>query len=101
MITKYITERGGKIIFDDTFRIDHSFEILEAIDELKEDLLQASFPHDQIIDIGWYPEFCENGSFKVSLIKNLNWEQPISTNRAKDWNELYTAVLNTLKNLET
>ncbi|SMH59018.1 hypothetical protein SAMN03159362_4565 [Pseudomonas sp. NFIX51] len=94
-------ERGGKITLDDISQIDHTLKILEVIGDLKEDLLQASFPHEQIIDIGWHPEFCETGNFKVSPIKNLNWEQPISTNSAKDCSELCTAALNTLKHLET
>lgn len=101
MIAKYIIEHGGKITLDDISQIDQTLKILEVVDDLKEDLLQASFPHEQIIDIGWHPEFCENGSFKVSLIKNFNWEQPISTSKAKNWSELHTAILETLKSLET
>jgi hypothetical protein len=70
------------------------------IDDLKEDLFQALFPHDQILDIGWYPEFSENGTFRVSLIKSFDWENPTFSDKAKNLEELHKAISNALKMLE-
>ncbi|WP_144929806.1 MULTISPECIES: hypothetical protein [unclassified Pseudomonas] len=88
---------GGVIAFDDISHLDQSVGVAEIIDDLKEDLFQASFPFEQIIDIGWYPEFCESGFFRVSLIAECNWEVPVYSEIAKDWDELAAALKNTLK----
>lgn len=55
-----------------TFNLEHSIEFL------KEDLLQCSFPKDDlIIDLGWYGDVKSNkGQFKILIIKNENWETP-------------------------
>ncbi|MGW8466051.1 hypothetical protein [Pseudomonas sp. CLCA07] len=71
------------------------------IDDLKEDLFQAVFPKNQIIDIGWHPEFCENGTFKVSVIKVYNWEHPAFSDKVKNWEELHKAISIALEKLET
>lgn len=88
---------GGIIIFDDISCLDQSVGLAEIVDELKEDLFQASFRFEQIIDIGWYPEFCESGFFRVSLILECNWETPVYCEEAKDWVGLAAALTNTLK----
>lgn len=64
MDTKKIIEIGGTITFDDISHLDQLIDISMIVNDLKEDLFQAVFPHEQIIDIGWYPEFCENGTFR-------------------------------------
>ena len=65
MDTKKIIELGGTITFDDISHPDQLIDISMIVNYLKEDLFQAVFPYEQIIDIGWYPEFCENGTFRV------------------------------------
>lgn len=94
-------EFGGTITLDDISHLDQLADTSMIIDDLKEDLFQAIFPHDQIIDIGWYPEFCENGKFRVSLIKAYDWEHPIFSDNAKSLAELNKSILNALNNLET
>ncbi|MHC8334376.1 hypothetical protein [Pseudomonas sp. LB3P25] len=100
MDIKKIIERGGTITFDDISHLDQLADTSMIIDDLKEDLFQAVFPHDQIIDIGWYPEFCENGTFRVSLIKAYDWEHPTFSDKARSWTELNKAILNALNKLE-
>ncbi|MCM8744838.1 hypothetical protein [Pseudomonas koreensis] len=97
-IQKIIT-LGGKITLDDISNLVGS-DITLIIDELKEDLLQASMPLEQIIDIGWYPEFSEDGSFRTSLISNKNWESPIYSEKAKTWAELDKALEKTLSKIK-
>ncbi len=90
-----ITALGGTVTLDNLTHLS-GLDISLITDELKEDLLQACFRFGQIIDIGWYPEFSKNGSFRVSLISNQNWESPIYCETAKTWTDLYQAITNAL-----
>jgi hypothetical protein len=100
MNTKKIIELGGTITLDDISHLNQLAGTSGIIDDLKEDLFQAVFPKDQIIDIGWHPEFYENGTFRVSLIKAYDWEHPIFSDQAKNWEELYNAISCALDKLE-
>ncbi|WP_248805110.1 hypothetical protein [Pseudomonas sp. MWU13-2100] len=101
MTIKKIIEHGGTITFDDISHLNQSVETSLIIDDLKEDLFQATFPFEQIIDIGWYPEFCKNGEFRISLIKDSDWNNPIFSEKAQNWTELNSAIFNALKKLKT
>ncbi|WLG42806.1 hypothetical protein [Pseudomonas sp. FP1740] len=100
MDTKKIIELGGTVTLDDISHLNQLIDISMIADDLKEDLFQAVFPHDQLIDIGWYPEFCENGTFRASLIKAYDWEHPAFSEKAKNWTELNKAISNVLNKLE-
>jgi hypothetical protein len=100
MNTIKIIALGGKITLDDISQLDQTVKISIIIGDLKEDLFQASFPAEQILDIGWYPEFCEGGQFRISLILNQNWEKPDYTENAKSWAELETALDRTLEKIK-
>ncbi len=50
---------------------------------LKEDLFQMSY-QDYTLDVGWYPEFDINGSYKVLLIKAHDWSNPINEFISRD-----------------
>lgn len=99
MNTDKIITLGGTITFDDLSTLVGS-DIKLITDDLKEDLLQASLPLEQIIDIGWYPEFSENGSFRISLISDQNWESPTHSESAKTWTELERALDHTLNKIK-
>lgn len=50
---------------------------------LTEDLLQIEFGN-LILDLGWYGEISTNeGEFKIYLIQNQDWENPIITKSSK------------------
>jgi hypothetical protein len=100
MNIKKINELGGKITFDDISHLNQAAEPSLLIDDLKEDLFQASFPLDQILDVGWYPEFCKDGHFRVVLISNSNWETPVHCESAKNWLELEEVLANTLNKIK-
>ena len=100
MNTTKIIEFGGIITFDDMSHLDQSLDPSLILDDLKEDLLQASFPLGQILDIGWYPEFCESGSFRVNLISKFNWGTPIHSENAKNWVELEKSITNALRKIK-
>lgn len=99
---KFLSEidyKTGQIAFLDEFlRLDLPY--LEQIDILREDLLQVVFDLpsvcEYILDIGWYPSFDLDGEFKVFLIKNQNWESPISVVKTKDPCDLCSVVENAI-----
>ncbi len=98
---KDLARFGAKITFDDISHLDQAIEPSLLINNLKEDMFQATFPCGQILDIGWYPEFSTRGSFVISLIHNQDWQNPIHCEKAKNWAELKIALENVLKNLES
>lgn len=100
MNTDEITSLGGKIIFDEISNLRNS-KISLITDDLKEDLLQASFASGQILDIGWYPEFSKNGFFKILLISNRDWDSPTYSETAKTWKNLEKSLKNALKRMQT
>lgn len=97
MNTSKIITLGGKITLDDISQLDQTIDISLEIENLKEDLFQATFPCGQILDIGWYPEFSTYGSFVISLIRNQDWQNPTHCEKAKNWAELKIALENILK----
>ncbi|MCU0074900.1 hypothetical protein N8H71_25180 [Pseudomonas koreensis] len=101
MNTSKIITLGAKITLDDISQLDQILDISLEIENLKEDLFQATFPCGQILDIGWYPEFSTYGSFVISLIRNQDWQNPTHCEKAKNWAELKIALENILKNLES
>lgn len=91
LIEKLI-KNGATIEFDDLSHLAAGAAFIDILDCLKEDLLQASFPGKQLIDIGWYPEFCESGSFTVCLIRDHAWDCPVFSTRTRSWPGLEAAL---------
>lgn len=79
--------KTGKIIYDD-FDINPKVSLESQIDLLKEDLFQVNYNDEYIVDVGWFPEFNENGSFRICVIKDFNWEVPLYEKRCRDINLL-------------
>lgn len=52
---------------------------------LSEDLLQLSFPDENlIIDLGWYGDLITNkGEFRIYIIQDENWEVPVNVIHSK------------------
>jgi hypothetical protein len=51
---------------------------------LDEDLFQVSYSDKFTIDVGWYPAFKKNGSFRIVVIEDYDWENPIYDKRCRD-----------------
>ncbi len=77
----------GRVVYSD-FNINPSVPLENQIDSLKEDLFQINYSDEYIIDVGWYPEFDENGSFRICAIKDFNWEVPLFEKRCRDMSSL-------------
>ena len=84
---KELDFKPGNVVFDD-FPIDPKIPLHDQMEVLKEDLFQVNYFGTYIIDVGWYPEFKETGSFKLTLIKDYNWNEPLMEKRSKDLDEL-------------
>ncbi|MDM1528404.1 hypothetical protein [Myroides odoratimimus] len=97
MIKLLIEKHKGIITYDSLSHLNFNDSPAEVIDELKEDLLQAAFDNQIILDIGWYPEFDINGHFSVQVIANYNWEAPLYKENCKSFTCLETAVISTLR----
>ena len=69
--------RSGKVVFWDLGSVDLQRPLREQVSELKEDLAQVEFPGRILIDVGWYPEFSIKGAFRISVVRNSNWDEPL------------------------
>ncbi|MBK8243605.1 MAG: hypothetical protein IPK88_09275 [Saprospiraceae bacterium] len=68
--------------------IEYSEE--KSLAYLQEDLLQLEFKNlNLVIDLGWYGESRGNlGAFKIYVIKDFDWENPIKIETSKSQKEI-------------
>lgn len=66
------------------FDVNKDIPLEYQLDLLKEDLLQIIYDNDYIIYMGWYPEFDESGDFRVSIIKDYHWDNPVFQKSCRD-----------------
>lgn len=89
----------GKIIKHEFYSYDpeNEFTPEKNLFYLTEDLLQIEFIKlNLILDLGWYGDIGTNkGSFKIFLIKNKDWENPIKIESSKSQKVINTK-LNTI-----
>lgn len=88
------------VIHNDFYNYDPSISFTEAdnIKYLNEDLLQCTFPKDDVvIDVGWYGDINTNkGEFRIQVIKNENWDYPfnvIYSKSVEETSDLLTKIL--------
>jgi hypothetical protein len=67
---------GGVVVYDD-FNIDENATLDQQILELKEDMLQIKLSESHTLDVGWYPSFDISGNFRVFLVENSDWQNPL------------------------
>ncbi|KOC88153.1 hypothetical protein [Winslowiella iniecta] len=80
-------DKGGMVSFND-FPINEAMPLEEQLDDLKEDMLQIGFSNGYLLDVGWRPSFNKNGEFKIVLIKDFDWNEPVYSGSAKSIIEL-------------
>ncbi|ENQ3106209.1 hypothetical protein ACEOWJ_002215 [Bacillus cereus] len=57
------------------------------------DLLQVKHQVDDIIlDVGWYPEMDPKGSYKLQLVKDGNWQNPVEVFYSKNREEVVKVI---------
>jgi len=74
--------------------IDLDRPLLEQVSELSEDLAQISYPGGLVIDVGWYPEFSDQGTFVVSVVGEEGWDAPVFSEKCSSATALLTALRN-------
>jgi len=84
--------KSGHVKFWDLGFLDVNIPLTKQLSELKEDLAQANFPRGLIIDIGWYPEFSEDGTFCVKVVHGKQWDQPAMQERSPTVQGLLLAI---------
>ena len=71
----------GKFVNHEFYIYDPNSDFIEDknLFYLKEDLMQIEFDNlNLIIDLGWYGDVSNNkGKFKIFVIENQNWENPL------------------------
>ncbi len=76
-----IIPNGCRVTKNDFTTYDPEIDFTEErnLYNLTEDLLQIEFDYSNlIIDLGWYGEISSNnGNFRIYVIKNEDWENPI------------------------
>lgn len=86
-----------KIVKHDFHNYDplNSYSEEASFDYLSEDLLQCSFPEENmVIDLGWYGDLVSNkGEFRIYIIEDENWEVPVNVIHSKSVEEI-TILLN-------
>ena len=82
--------RDGIVTYDGISWLgNNESEFINNKDNLTEDLLQISFSNEKyIVDVGWYPDFDENGQFTVLLIHILDWQKPLRLEKVKTIKDL-------------
>ena len=90
--------KDGIITYDNLFWLFNNTDGLINKLEFEEDLLQVQFFNEKyILDVGWYPHIGRNGKFKVYVIKNYDWENPLFTKSNKKINDLIATIKQGIK----
>ncbi|WP_143288153.1 hypothetical protein [Calothrix rhizosoleniae] len=65
-----------------------------------ENLLQLQHtPYPFLIDLGWYPEADPKGNFRLSLIKNQDWNQPLRIYESKSGSAIVEKIEDWLREI--
>ncbi len=60
-------------------------------DHLGEDLIQVVLDRGTIVDVGWYPEFSRDGCFRLLIVADQNWLEPVQLTECRTLAELKEA----------
>ncbi len=82
----------GKVVFWDLTFLDAATPLEEQANDLKEDLVQVSYPGGVVLDIGWYPDCAPDGEFMVLVVKDADWQSPALCERARTVDQLQRCV---------
>ncbi len=75
-----------------------SGNITYKVNELQEDILQVEYPHNFILDMGWYSD-----KFIIYVIKDYMWDEPIVryvTKNAEELSDLLSKAVNVIEQIK-
>lgn len=67
---------GARITYDSLSQLDLAQPLAAIVDDLGEDLLQICCANGDIVDVGWYPAWNEQGGLRVVTVRGQDWEAP-------------------------
>ncbi len=67
---------SGHVAYWDLGFLEPLRPLVDQLDGLKEDLAQVSYG-ERVLDVGWYPEFSDEGEFVVRVVRGANWDEPL------------------------
>ena len=68
---------GARITYDSLSQLDLEQPLAAIVDDLGEDLLQICCANGDIVDVGWYPAWSEQGGLRVVTVRGPDWEAPV------------------------
>ena len=78
MLFGEVLELGeARITYDSLSPLDLAQPVAAIVDDLGEDLLQIVCANGDIVDVGWYPAWHEQGRLRVVTVRGQDWEAPI------------------------
>jgi hypothetical protein len=87
---------GWQISFNIFMEIDPLLQDINNFDpglDFSQDLLQINnLQKDITVDLGWYPDHDPTGEYKISVIKNTDWENPLSTFSSRSKDEIVSKI---------
>jgi hypothetical protein len=84
----------AKINYDHLSQIDttRSLSELSTSFELHEDMFQGQYADGTLIDVGWYGPRGDTGVFRINLVRNFDWDNPLLDWQARSFEELMDAL---------
>ena len=67
----------ARISYDTLSLLDLARPVAAIVDDLGEDLLQIACANGDIVDVGWYPAWHEQGRLRVVTVRGQDWEKPL------------------------
>ena len=83
----------ARVTYDSLSALDLRQPVDVLVDDLGEDLLQITCANGDIVDVGWYPAWNEQGRLRVVAVRGQDWEAPVfSAQPEKDPQALLAAL---------
>ncbi|MCL2336018.1 MAG: hypothetical protein FWC60_01215 [Firmicutes bacterium] len=70
------------------FNVNESLDYYEQQFSYKQDMLQITYDNNYVIDVGWYQDFDPNGFFKIVIIKDNDWWNPVLIEKCTNTKDL-------------
>lgn len=103
-VNEFVDFGLGQTYFPSNIHIEYYKSLKKQTDILREDMFQVSYGNDVLnytIDVGWYgTSFSTKGFFRVYLVKNANWCEPLLCVRCKSIKRLVPALKKCLVRLQ-
>ena len=78
MLFGEVLELGeARISYDTLSPLDLARPVAAIVDDLGEDLLQIACVYGDIVDVGWFPAWHEQGRLRVVTVRGQDWEKPL------------------------